>query len=71
MWGRKPKTEPIEIPDDVGQARELRANATAEHREVQSQTPAIDRLTGYLNERRALNHFGESIQITFTRRGHA
>lgn len=71
MWSRKPKTEPVEIPDDVNQARQLREQATAEHREVASQGPAIDRLTSYLTERRALNHFGESIQITFTRRGHA
>lgn len=71
MWGRKPKTEPIEIPDDISQAKRMRAQAQDEHREVSSQGPAIDRLTGYLNERRALNHFGESIQITFTRRGHA
>lgn len=71
MWGRKPKTEPIEVPDDIGQAREMRERAAEEHREVTSQAPAIARLTGYLNERRALNHFGESIEITFTRRGHA
>lgn len=71
MWGRKRKNEPVEIPDDINQARELREQAQDEHREVSSQGPAIDRLTGYLNERRALNHFGESIQITFTRRGHA
>ncbi len=71
MWGRKPKTEPIHIPDDVTEARELREQTQAEHRELTSQAPAIDRLTGYLTERRALNHFGESIQITFTRRGHA
>lgn len=71
MWGRKPKTEPVNIPDDVTQARELRDQATAEHLELASQAPAIERLTGYLTERRALNHFGESIQITFTRRGHA
>lgn len=71
MWGRKPKTEPIEIPDDVTEAREMRTRAIEEHREAHSQAPTIDRLTGYLNERRALNHFGESIQITFTRRGHA
>lgn len=71
MWNRKPKTEPVEIPDDVTEARALRERATAEHKAVASQAPAIDRLTGYLNERRALNHFGESIRITFTRRGHA
>ncbi len=70
MW-RKPKTEPIEIPDDLSEARRLREQATAEHREVASQAPAINRLVGYLTERRALNHFGDSIQITFTRRGNA
>jgi hypothetical protein len=71
MWGRKPKTEPIDIPDDVGEAREMREQASVDHRELSSQAPAVSRLTGYLLERRALNHFGDSIQITFTRRGNA
>lgn len=71
MWGRKPKTDPVEIPDDVTLARALRQQANDEHKQAASQAPAIKHLTGYLTERRALNHFGESIQITFTRRGHA
>lgn len=72
MWGRKlENTGPIEVPDDVNEARQLRERAVADRHEVNSQQPSINRLTGYLTERRALNHFGESIQITFTRRGHA
>lgn len=69
MWSRKPETGPIDVPDDINEARELREQATADRHEIASQQPAITRLTGYLTERRALNHFGESIQITFTRRG--
>jgi hypothetical protein len=72
MWGKKnPPTEPIEVPDDVAEAREMRQEATAEHHAVVSQGFAISQLSGWLNERRALNHFGDSIQITFTRRSRA
>jgi len=71
MWNSKPKTESITIPDDIHEAQTMRAKATADLREVENQGPAIARLTSYLSERRQLNHFGESIQITFTRRGHA
>lgn len=73
MWFRKkaPTTEPICIPDDIGEAQSMRARAAEDHRELQIQAPGITRLTNYLSERRALNHFGESIEITFTRRGHA
>lgn len=71
MWNRKPKTESIEIPDDIGEAKSMRARAANDQRELESQAPAVTRLTTYLSERRQLNHFGESIQITFTRRGHA
>lgn len=71
MWGRKAETGPVDVPDDVTEARTLREQALADRHEVTSQQPAITRLTGYLTERRALNHFGESIQITFTRKGQA
>ena len=68
---RKQKTNPVTIPDDVLEARILRARAHRDLQELTNQGPAITRLAAYLSERRALNHFGESIQITFTRRGHA
>lgn len=71
MWGKKPKTESIEIPDDIHEAKSMRARATEDMRELEDQAAGITRLTSYLSERRQLNHFGESIQITFTRRGHA
>lgn len=74
MWFQKkqsPPTEPIAIPDDIGEAQSMRARANADHREVENQGAAVTRLTRYLAERRELNHFGESIQITYTRRGHA
>lgn len=71
MWGKKPRTESIEIPDDIHEAKSMRARASEDLLEAQSQGVAITRLSSYLSERRQLNHFGESIQITFTRRGHA
>jgi len=71
MWGNKPKTESIVVPDDVHEAQSMRAKASEDLRELENQGPAITRLASYLSERRQLNHFGESIQITFTRRGHA
>lgn len=74
MWHRKQKptpTEPVTIPDDIREAQTMRARANRDQRELESQGPAINRLSGYLRARRELNHFGESIQITYTRRGHA
>ncbi len=71
MRDRKTKTEPVAIPDDILEAQSMRAKATRDQLDAENQGPAIARLTSYLSERRVLNHFGESIQITFTRRGHA
>lgn len=66
MRGRKKR---VVVPDDIGEAREVTARAAKMQREAEAQDGAIVRLTNYLNERRANNHFGESIQITYTRRG--
>lgn len=70
MWPFQ-KKPPTTVPDDVAEAQQLRTEATEQHRELQEQGREVSRLTSKLVERRALNHFGESIQITFTRRGHA
>lgn len=61
----KPTTS---VPDDVGEAQQLRREIEAQSEHVAGRAPTIARLTDYLAERRRLNHFGESIQITFTRR---
>ncbi len=71
MWGRKKKAAEPVVPDDIAEARDMRDSATQEHREAVRQGFQISQLTSYLNDRRALNHFGESIEISFTRRGHA
>lgn len=55
-------------PTDVAEAREMRAEASAKHREAVLRGFEVSQLTSYLAERRALNHFGDSIQISFTRR---
>lgn len=70
MWKRK-KLDPVPVPDDLHEAISMRAQASEELRELENQAPAVQRLSSYLSERRQLNHFGDSIQITFTRRGHA
>jgi hypothetical protein len=58
-----------EWSDDIEHARELRAQAKQELSDLKSQAPAVENLTQRLLLRRAMNHFGDSIQITFTRRG--
>lgn len=62
MRKRKPECS------DIEEAREMREEAAQDMREVQRQAPYVARLTARLIERRALNHFGDDIQITFTRR---
>lgn len=64
-WSRRNPPEPA----DVQQARVLRAQAQTELAAAKQQAPYVARLTARLIERRALNHFGDDIQITFTPRG--
>lgn len=54
--------------DDIQEARDMREEAAEDMRAVQRQAPYVSRLTARLIERRALNHFGDDIQITFSRR---
>jgi len=68
---RKRLTGTIDVPDDLGEAKVMREEAARDLRDLESQAPVIARMTGYLNDRRRRNHFGESIQITYTRRKHA
>lgn len=56
------------VPDDIDQARAVRERASVAHREALREGFAVTQLAAALVERRSLNHFGESIQITFTRR---
>jgi hypothetical protein len=65
MWWRK---RPVEAAD-VEEARVVRAEATAELAQVKKQAPYVSRLSARLIERRAMNHFGDDITITFTPRG--
>ncbi len=53
---------------DIAEAIEMREEAAEEMRQAQQQAPYVARLTARLIERRALNHFGDDIQITFSRR---
>ena len=65
-WKRKPSPEPI--PDDIEQAREMRAEARAEYAKLRAQAPTVKRMTQGILSRGVRNHFGEDIQITFTRK---
>lgn len=47
----------------------MRAEAREDYQRAVGEWFTVAEVAGYLAERRALNHFGESIQITFTRRG--
>lgn len=66
MWPFK-KPGPA-VSDDLAEARAQRARAEQELESVNERAPRVAAMTTYLAERRAANHFGESIQITFTRR---
>lgn len=65
-WWKPRPVDPAR--DDVAEARELRAEAVNQHRQALVRRFAVAGLASSLVERRALNHFGDAIQITFTRR---
>lgn len=54
--------------DDLCEAAAMREEAARDLQQARSQAGYVSRLTARLIERRALNHFGDDIQITFTRR---
>lgn len=66
MWPFKPRTS--QVPDDISEAQELRRVATAQLAAVEKRTNTVNQIGQFLAERREQNHFGEAIQITFTRR---
>lgn len=58
------------IIDDTGEAEIIRDQAREDMRQIESQKKSVDRVTRRLAIRRAQNHFGEDIQVTFRpRRG--
>jgi len=69
MWWRKRFDPPSDVPADVHEARALKDEASRHLAEARAQAPAVARLAERLMERRAFNHFGDEIQITFTPRG--
>lgn len=66
MWWSK---RPSRVPSDVQEAIELREEAQQDLRDVKAQAPYVAQLTARLVERRALNHFGDELKVTFTPRG--
>lgn len=72
MCGAKRKgSAPEVVPavDDIDHARAVRAEASAEYREVLRQGFTVTRLAAALSARRLSNHFGDDIEITFKRKG--
>ena len=69
-WWKRSKAEVKSTPlsDDIEEARMMRAEAQREILELRRQAPAVRSLTQTLMRRRQLNHFGDSLQITFTRK---
>lgn len=65
IWWKK---HPSDVPDDLDEARKIRREAQAEREELLAQAPFVKSMTQALVNRRMANHFGDSIQITFTRR---
>lgn len=65
MWWRKSRA--VEAAD-VEHARAQREEAVADLAQLQEQSRVVARMTSRLIERRALNHFGDDIQITFVRK---
>jgi hypothetical protein len=59
-WGK-----PVLPKTDVEQALKKQEQAENDYREVLGQRFAVAELTSYLVERRALNHFGDDITISF------
>lgn len=60
------KKAPVVVDEE---AQAARAKAEQQLREVQKQGRYVTRLTSALIERRALDPFGDEIQITFVPRG--
>lgn len=75
IWWKSKKSKPSVttadlpvIPDDIAEARQLRQEARAELGELRAQAPLVQNLAKALVDRKALNHFGDDITITFVRR---
>jgi len=69
LWRKK--KPPVQVPSDIEDARGLKSQQTGEIRQVAARQSYIDGLTQALIERRERNHFGDQIQISFTREHHA
>lgn len=66
MWLNKHRTP---VLDDIEEARALRDDANTDLITLKRQAPYVARMTARLIARREQNHFGDSIQITFSPRG--
>lgn len=66
MWRRRKRTEE---PEAVRQARETAARATAERRAIERAWDDVKTVSRGINSALERNGFGESIELTFKRRG--
>lgn len=61
MWGKRTRPDPesLVIPDDIQEAREIRAETTAELMAVRRQAPFVRRISEGLIDRQGKNHYIE------------
>ena len=62
------KKRPPVIENDIDEARELREEAVKERKAAQLQGFELARIASYFAARSELNHFGDAISISFTRK---
>lgn len=59
MWAKRTRPEDLIIPDDIHEARAIRADADAELHEVHQQAPFVRRISAGLIDRQGKNHYIE------------
>lgn len=67
MCGRK--RTPVVVPDDTGEAQQIRQQTRAEMVELLGQAPEVESMLRKLARRREVNHFGRDLSVTFNPRG--
>lgn len=62
------KKHPPVVENDIDEARKLREDAVKERKAAQLQGSELARIASYFAARSDLNHFGDAISISFTRK---
>lgn len=64
MWRRRSRSE----SDSTRCARAAAERAAAQHRRVDAQWPAVEKIAGQVDTALKGNHFGESIELAMRRK---